>query len=72
MQGIAIEDSKDVNFERKIKGDWDYFEETLLNIKEGAVIKHIIGKMKFLKILKYIEDSVENLRVNLDLIKERV
>ncbi|MBV1820703.1 50S ribosomal protein L11 methyltransferase [Bacteroidales bacterium MSK.15.36] len=62
VQGIAIEDSKDVEFQKKNKGDWDYFDETLLNIKEGAVIKAYYREdEKFPKYLKYIEDSVENL-----------
>lgn len=62
VQGIAIEDSKDVEFQKKNKGDWDYFDETLLNIKEGAVIKAYYREDEnFPKYLKYIEDSVENL-----------
>lgn len=62
VQGIAIEDSKDVEFQKKNKGDWDYFDETLINIEEGAVIKAYYREDEsFMKYLKYIEESVKNL-----------
>ena len=62
VKGIAIEDSMDVEFEKKNKGDWDYFDENILNIEEGAVIKAYYKEdEKFNTYLKYVKDSVENL-----------
>lgn len=62
VQGIAIEDSKDVEFQRKHKGDWDYFDEILLNIEDGAVIKAYYKEDEnFNEYLKYIEESVNSL-----------
>lgn len=62
VKGIAIEDSMDVEFEKKNKGGWDYFDENILNIEEGAVIKAYYKEdEKFNTYLKYVKDSVENL-----------
>ncbi|WP_373898902.1 50S ribosomal protein L11 methyltransferase [Haloimpatiens sp. FM7315] len=62
VEGIAIEDSKDVEFKKKHPGDWDYFDEKLLDIKDGAVIKGYFKEDKdFNEHFKYIKSSVENL-----------
>ncbi|MFD3157590.1 50S ribosomal protein L11 methyltransferase [Haloimpatiens sp. FM7330] len=62
VQGIAIQDSQDIEFKKKNPGDWDYFDEKLLNIKSGAVIKgYYKNDEKFDTYFKYIEKSVKNL-----------
>lgn len=62
VQGVTILDSEDVEFKKKHPGDWDYFDEKLLNIKEGAVIKAYYTKdEKFDEYVNYIKESVNNL-----------
>lgn len=62
VKGISIEDSADVEFKRKHPGDWDYFDEELLKIKEGAVIKgYYKDDEHFLEYIKYIKEGIEKL-----------
>lgn len=62
VKGIAIEDSKDVEFKKKHPGDWDYFDETLLNVKDGAVIKAYYKEDEdFNSHIAYIKESINNL-----------
>lgn len=62
VKGISIEDSNDVEFKRKHPGDWDYFDESLLNVKKGAVIKAYYKQDdEFDAHIKYIEESINNL-----------
>lgn len=62
VKGVSIEDSEDVEFKKKNPGDWDYFDETILNIKEGAVVKGYFKEDgNFSETLKYIEESVNKL-----------
>jgi ribosomal protein L11 methyltransferase len=62
VKGISIEDPKDLEFKKKHQGDWDYFDESMLNIKEDAIMK---GYYKldenFDEYVKYIKESVAKL-----------
>lgn len=62
VKGVSIEDSNDLEFKKKHAGDWDYFDETLLNVKEGAVIKAYYKQDdKFNGYIKYIKEAIDNL-----------
>lgn len=62
VKGVSIEDPEDIEFKKKHPGDWDYFDETLLQVKEGAVLKGYFKEYdKFEEYFKYIKESVENL-----------
>lgn len=62
VKGVSIEDSNDLEFKKKHAGDWDYFDETLLNVKDGAVIKAYYKQDdKFDGYIKYIKEAVDNL-----------
>ncbi|WP_406542174.1 50S ribosomal protein L11 methyltransferase [Clostridium ljungdahlii] len=63
VKGVSIEDSQDVEFKKKHPEDWDYFDESLLKIKDGtAVVKGYYKQDKNLNgYLKYIKDSINNL-----------
>lgn len=62
VKGVSIEDSNDVEFKKKHHGDWDYFDEKLLNIKEGAVIKGYYKEDdEFENNIEYIKKSIDNL-----------
>lgn len=63
VSGISIEDPQDIEFKKKHPGDWDYFDESLLEVKEGAVIKGYYKEDEdFEEHLKYIKSSIENLK----------
>lgn len=62
VKGVSIEDSEDIEFKKKNPGDWDYFDETLLQVKEGAVIKAYYKQDEnFEEYIKYIKESVDGL-----------
>ncbi|WP_333887062.1 50S ribosomal protein L11 methyltransferase [Clostridium sp.] len=62
VEGISIEDTKDIEFKKKHPGDWDYFDESLLKVEEGAVIKAYYRESEsFSSYLEYIKESVNNL-----------
>lgn len=62
VEGISIEDTKDIEFKKKHPGDWDYFDESLLKIKDGAVIRAYYRESEKLNTyLKYIKDSINEL-----------
>lgn len=62
VKGISILDSEDIEFKKEHKSDWDYFDENLLNIKKGAVIKAYFKEDEnFEGYLKYIKENVEKL-----------
>ncbi|MBC2579250.1 50S ribosomal protein L11 methyltransferase [Clostridium sp. DJ247] len=62
VKGVSIEDPEDIEFKKKNPGDWDYFDETLLEVKEGAIVKGYYKQdEKFDEYLQYIKDSVNNL-----------
>ena len=62
VKGISIEDSEDVEFKKKNPGDWDYFDETLIAIKDGAVIKGYYKEdEKFQEYIDYIKESFEHI-----------
>jgi ribosomal protein L11 methyltransferase len=63
VKGISIEDPEDVEFKKKHPGDWDYFDETLLDIKEGAIIKGYYKEdEKFQEYIDYIKERFEHMR----------
>lgn len=62
VKGVSIIDSEDVEFKKRNPGDWDYFDETILDIKTGAVVKGYFKKDEnFDEYLEYIKESVEKL-----------
>lgn len=62
VKGVSIEDPEDIEFKKKHPGDWDYFDESLLNVKEGAIIKGYYKQNEKLDgYLRYIKDSINNL-----------
>ncbi|MDD3223847.1 MAG: 50S ribosomal protein L11 methyltransferase [Clostridium sp.] len=62
VKGVSIEDAEDVEFKKKHPGDWDYFDETLLHIKSGAVIKaYYKDDENFKEYIEYIKNGVNNL-----------
>ncbi|MEY7998971.1 50S ribosomal protein L11 methyltransferase [Clostridium sp. Mt-5] len=62
VQGISIEDPEDIEFEKKRPEDWDYFDESLLKIKDGAVVKGYYKQDENLnRYLQYIKDGINNL-----------
>lgn len=62
IKGVSIEDPKDIEIEKKRPQDWDYFDEDVLKVKDGAVVKgYYKDDENFEKYLKYIEDKVNNL-----------
>ncbi len=62
VKGVSIEDPEDIEFKKKHPGDWDYFDESLLTVKEGAIIKGYYKQNdKFDEYLRYIKDSINNL-----------
>ncbi|GAA0747355.1 50S ribosomal protein L11 methyltransferase [Clostridium oceanicum] len=62
IEGVSIEDPQDIEFKKKNPGDWDYFDETLLKVKDSAIIKGYYKENDdFEKTIKYIKESVENL-----------
>lgn len=63
VKGVAIEDSEDIEFKKEHHGDWDYFDETLLNVKKGAVIKAYYKEDEhFNEYIKYIEGAIKDLK----------
>jgi ribosomal protein L11 methyltransferase len=62
VEGISIEDPDDIEYKKKNQGDWDYFDEELLIVKDGAIIKgYYKDNEKFKEHLAYIEKAVDNL-----------
>lgn len=63
VKGVAIEDSEDIEFKKKNPGDWDYFDETLLNVKKGALIKaYYKNDGYFNEYINYIKEAVGRLK----------
>lgn len=62
VKGVSIEDPEDIEFKKKHPGDWDYFDETLLDVKDSAIVKGYYKEdEEFEGYVKYIKESVENL-----------
>lgn len=62
VKGVSIEDPEDIEFKKKHPGDWDYFDETLLLVKDGAIVKGYYKQDEHLdEYLRYIKDSINNL-----------
>jgi len=63
VSGISIEDPDDIEYKRKNQGDWDYFDEELLKVKDGAIVKGYYKQDEsFEEYFKYIEKAVNNLK----------
>ncbi len=62
VKGVSIEDPEDIEFKKKNPGDWDYFDETLLLVKDGAIVKGYYKQDEHMdEYLRYIKDSINNL-----------
>ena len=62
VKGVSIEDSNDIEFKKKHPGDWDYFDETLINVKDGAVIKAYYKQDdNFDGYINYIKEAIEKI-----------
>lgn len=62
VKGLAIEDPQDIEFKKKHPGDWDYFDESILDVKDGALIKgYYKNDSKLNEYLSYIKESINNL-----------
>jgi ribosomal protein L11 methyltransferase len=62
VKGITVEDSMDLKFKKENPGDWDYFDEPLLKIKDGAIIKAYYKEDdKFEEYFKYINEAIGKL-----------
>ncbi|MGE5629119.1 MAG: 50S ribosomal protein L11 methyltransferase [Solirubrobacterales bacterium] len=62
VQGVSIEDPEDIEFKKKNPGDWDYFDETLLEVKEGAIIKGYYKEDEdFQGYIDYIRESFDEI-----------
>ncbi|MEG2353372.1 MAG: 50S ribosomal protein L11 methyltransferase [Clostridium sp.] len=62
VKGVSILDSDDIEFKKKNKGDWDYFDESICELTDGAIIKgYFKYDDKFEEYLEYIKQSVASL-----------
>lgn len=62
VKGVSIEDPNDIEFKKKHPGDWDYFDETLLKVKDGTTIKAYYKEDEnFNEYIEYIKKSIDNL-----------
>lgn len=63
VKGVSVQDSEDLEFKKKNPGDWDYFDESILNIQEGALIKaYYNGEENIDEIIEYINSGLDNLK----------
>lgn len=63
VQGVAIEDPEDIEFKKKHPGDWDYFDNNLLKVKDYTLITaYYKYDEKFDESLEYIKKSIDNLK----------
>ena len=62
VQGVSIEDAKDVEYRKKHPAYADFFDESLLNKDIDAVVKGYFKENdNFDETIKYIKESVDNL-----------
>ncbi|MBM7870220.1 ribosomal protein L11 methyltransferase [Clostridium pascui] len=62
VKGVSIEDPEDIEYKKNHPGDWDYFDETLLIVKDGVVIKgYYKDDESFEEYISYIKESIGNL-----------
>lgn len=62
VKGVSIEDPEDIEYKKNHPGDWDYFDETLLVVKDGVVIKgYYKDDESFEEYISYIKESIDNL-----------
>lgn len=62
VKGVSIEDPEDIEFKKKNPGDWDYFDETLLPVRDCAIVKGYYKQDEdFDEYIVYIKESINNL-----------
>lgn len=62
VQGVAIEDPEDIEFKKKHPGDWDYFDNNLLKVKDYTLITaYYKYDEKFNDNLDYIKKAIDDL-----------
>lgn len=62
VKGISILDPDDIEFKKKHPGDWDYFDEELLKVKDDAIVKaYFKDDENFEDYMKYLKESIDNL-----------
>ncbi len=62
VQGVSIEDAKDVEYRKKHPAYADFFDESLLNRDIDAIVKGYFKEGdNFEETIKYIKESVDNL-----------
>lgn len=62
VQGVSIDDAKDVEFKKKHPAYADFFDEAVLNKDKDAIVKGYFKETDdFNEIIKYIEEGVNNL-----------
>lgn len=63
ITGVSILDSEDVKFKKENPGQFDWFDETIIDVKEGAIIKAYYHEdnEKLDEYIKYIKDGIDNL-----------
>ena len=62
VKGVSVVDSEDLEFKKKHPGDWDYFDEEILNIKEGAVVKgYYLEEDNVEEIVEHIKEKINGL-----------
>lgn len=62
VQGVSIDDAKDVEFKKKHPAYADFFDEAVLNKDKDAIVKGYFKETDdFDEIIKYIEEGVNNL-----------
>lgn len=63
VKGVSVVDSEDLEFKKKHPGDWDYFDENILNIRKGAVIKaYYNNSVDHKEVEEYIRKGLENVK----------
>ncbi|ADL51171.1 50S ribosomal protein L11 methyltransferase [Clostridium cellulovorans] len=63
VKGVSVIDSEDLEFKKKHPGDWDYFDENILNIRKGAVIKaYYNSSVDHKEVEEYIRKGIQQVK----------